>query len=101
MPSTLAEPKMTTHATERVVVLMTPADKRRLEEKAKAAQLSIGEFVRRAVDAYDPSGEEAAEIDVVLGKIKEMGDEILERLDAATAQVRATRAHLAAGRCEP
>ncbi|MCC7048424.1 MAG: hypothetical protein IT562_17040 [Alphaproteobacteria bacterium] len=41
-------------ATERVVVLMTPAEKRALERKAKATQLSAGELVRRSVEAFDP-----------------------------------------------
>ncbi|MCC6467092.1 MAG: hypothetical protein IT563_02125 [Alphaproteobacteria bacterium] len=41
-------------ATERVVVLMTPAEKRALERKAKTSQLSAGELVRRSVEAFDP-----------------------------------------------
>jgi hypothetical protein len=82
-------------ASERVVVLMTPEDKRALEEKARAAGISVGEFVRRAVEVYDPSGEETEQVDATLRHIRQMGDEILAGLDAATGQVRATRAYLA------
>lgn len=40
--------------TERVITLMTPSEKSRLESKARQAKISVGEFVRRSVDAYDP-----------------------------------------------
>ena len=82
-------------ASERVVVLMTPDDKRSLEAKAKAAEMSVGEFLRRAADAYDPTGEETEQIEAMLKHMKKMGEEILSSLDTAAAQVRATRAFLA------
>lgn len=41
-------------ATARLVTLMTPSEKARLESKARKARISVGEFVRRSVDAYDP-----------------------------------------------
>lgn len=40
--------------TEGVITLMTPSEKARLESKARQAKISVGEFVRRSVDAYDP-----------------------------------------------
>ncbi len=41
-------------ATARVVVLMTPEEKAPLDARvAQAGAISSGEFVRRAVDAYD------------------------------------------------
>jgi len=39
--------------TARVVTLMTPREKSKLEGKARKAGLSVGEFVRRSVDAFD------------------------------------------------
>jgi len=42
------------NATKRIIVLMTRTQKVRLEAKAGEAVLSVSEFVRRAVDAYDP-----------------------------------------------
>lgn len=95
MATALTQGRPASAATERVVVLMTPEDKRALEERAKAAGISVGELVRRAVEAYDPAGEEAEQVDAMLRHIKQMGEEILAGLDAATAQVRATRAYLA------
>lgn len=41
-------------ATARVVTLMTPGEKSNLEAKARKAGLSVGEVVRRSVEAYDP-----------------------------------------------
>lgn len=40
-------------ARERVVTLMTPTEKLDSKSKAKDAGLSVGEFVRRSVDAFD------------------------------------------------
>jgi hypothetical protein len=39
--------------TARVVTLMTPTEKANLEAKARGAGLSVGEFVRRSVEAFD------------------------------------------------
>ncbi len=47
-------------ATERVTVLMTRTVKTALVAKAKDAGVSVGEFVRRSVDSFDP--EEAAKL---------------------------------------
>ncbi len=47
--------------TERVITLMTPTEKSLLEKKARETGISVGEFVRRSVDAYDP--EEARELE--------------------------------------
>ena len=44
----------------RVVTLMSQQAKADLKAKAQAAGMSVGEFVRRAVEAYDP--EEARQI---------------------------------------
>ena len=45
---------MTELASERVTTLMTAREKMALEEKARRAGVSVGEFVRRSVDAFDP-----------------------------------------------
>ena len=47
-------------ATERVPVLMTPAEKKRLVSKAKRAGLSTGEFMRRAAEGFSPADDDAA-----------------------------------------
>ena len=47
-------------ATQRVPVLMTPAEKKRLVSKAKKAGLTTGEYMRRAAEVYQPSEDEEA-----------------------------------------
>ena len=42
-------------ATERVPVLMTPNEKKKVVSKAKKAGVAIGEYIRRAIDGYRPS----------------------------------------------
>lgn len=42
-------------ATDRIPVLVTRPEKNRFAKMAKAAGLSMGEFFRRAADAYSPS----------------------------------------------
>ncbi len=68
-------------ATERVVVLMSPLEKRALDAKAaRAGRISAGELVRRAVAAYDEEAvSEAAELRELLG------DERLEPSTSLTA----------------
>lgn len=44
-------------ATERIPVLVTPDQKAEITRKAKAANLTVGEFVRRAAAAYQPDDE--------------------------------------------
>ena len=45
-------------ASERLPVLVTKEQKARIAEKARAANLTMGELVRRAVDAYEPTEDE-------------------------------------------
>jgi len=40
--------------TSRLVVMMTSADKRSLEERARASGLTPSEFARRAIEQYEP-----------------------------------------------
>lgn len=46
-------------ATERVPVLMTPAEKKRLVSKAKKAGLSTAEYMRRAAAEYKPAADDS------------------------------------------
>ena len=45
-------------ATERIPLLVTPAQKALFARKAKASKLTLNEFVRRAAAAYDPSDDD-------------------------------------------
>ena len=42
--------------TERIPLLVTPAQKARFTRKAKACKLTVNEFLRRAAERYDPAG---------------------------------------------
>jgi len=46
-------------ATQRIPVLMTAAEKARIAKIAKQADMSMGEFLRRAAASYNPSQDEA------------------------------------------
>jgi Ribbon-helix-helix protein, copG family len=55
-------------ATERIPVLVTPMEKGRIAKMAKAAGVSMGEFLRRAATSYRSSEDD----EVLLGMIDQM-----------------------------
>ncbi|HME27572.1 MAG TPA: ribbon-helix-helix protein, CopG family [Acetobacteraceae bacterium] len=69
-------------ATERVVVLMSPAEKATLDAKAaRAGPVSAGELIRRAIEAYDETAEtEAGELRALLSVLAATHDETMRRL---------------------
>lgn len=86
-------------ASERLVVLMTPTDKTKLETAAAGAGMSVAEFVRRAVTAYDP--DEAAEIQKLRDLTEELrlaADTLENSFDEAMASYAAMRKQLDARR---
>ena len=64
-----------TAATERITVHVTAAEKKRIEEKAKAAGMSIGEYIRRAALTYC-----MPEAEVVL-------DQMIQQMNKSTEQM--------------
>lgn len=83
------------HATERVTVLMTPSEKIALEAKAKGAGVSVGEFVRRSVDAFDPAeAADLVQLAVLAVELERSNREAAAALDCALASIDATRAQL-------
>jgi hypothetical protein len=82
-------------ATERVVVLMTSAEKRALEKKAKRMGVSTAELVRRSVDAFDPAMD-TEEVAALLGGLAESHKSTLAALDRAEHEIAATRAYFSA-----
>lgn len=75
--------------TARVVTLMTPTEKSNLEAKARKAGLSVGEVVRRSVEAYDP--EEMRQLE----EIAEFARAFRESAERASAAVDKTRENIA------
>ena len=78
-------------ATERVVVLMTPAEKKALEAKARRMGASTGELVRRSVDAFDERLDSAG-VEALLGALTEAHKSTVAALDRAEREIAETRA---------
>lgn len=77
--------------TARVVTLMTPDEKSSLETKARSANLSVGEFVRRSVYAYDP--EEVAQFEEFAALAREFRlsmEKASQTVDRANARIERT-----------
>lgn len=86
-------------ASARVVTLMTPGEKSALEKKARRAGLSVGELVRRSVDAYDP--EELRDLEQLAGlaaEVRRRTETSLANVARARAEVDVTLQHLRRGR---
>lgn len=83
--------------TARVVTLMTPSEKMKLEAKARGAGLSVGELVRRSVEAYDPEEMRQLEQIAELAREFRLGAERASRaVDRANAKIETTLEKLAA-----
>ena len=84
-------------ATERVVVLMSPAEKAALDAKAASAgAISAGELIRRAVAAYDEQAQaEAEELKGLLSVLAATHAQTLRQLDLAERKLDDTLTYLA------
>lgn len=81
--------------TARVVTLMTPREKSQLEAKARKAGLSVGEVVRRSIEAYDP--EEIQQLEQLADLAREFrlsAERASAAVDRASAKVRETVEYL-------
>jgi translation initiation factor 2B subunit (eIF-2B alpha/beta/delta family) len=65
-------------ATERVSILMTPAEKKRVTTKARKAGISVGEYIRRATSKYRNN-----ENDQVMEAMIEQMNQATERAEQA------------------
>jgi hypothetical protein len=76
--------------TERVITLMTRAEKSRLESKARQAGVSVGELVRRSVEAYDPEEvrqlEQLADLSRAFRESAERASAAVDRANAAVVR---------------
>jgi hypothetical protein len=86
-------------ATMRVTTSMSPVAKAALNRKARASGVSIGKFVRRSIDAYDPSEATMLSELAALAKVLERSNkEASTALDEALAAFAQTRQHLDRGK---
>lgn len=84
--------------TARVVVMMTPDEKRALEQRAGAFQMTPSELIRRAAATYEPDIEEEAALEYLANEIekntaemKTMLKEVNDSVEATITEMRATR----------
>lgn len=90
---------MPARATERLIVPISPDDKKVIARKASARRMSMAEFTRRAVLQYEPNEEEEreeAELRALLKVFEETHARTLEQLDRTDAALDATFAYFAA-----
>lgn len=71
-------------ATARLVVQMTPQEKKALHARAKRAGVGVSEFVRRCL-AADDLDQHREEIEALLTGLEACGPEILRAIDGAMA----------------
>jgi hypothetical protein len=77
--------------TERMVLLVTPEEKNLINERAAAMNVSASEFVRRAVELFDPDDVAAlAELEAMLPELEAMAERI-EREKAEWPRIDAER----------
>ena len=81
-------------ASERIPVLLTREQKARLAKRAKAANLTMGEFVRRAVEAYQPDADEKV-LEKLIDQVKETADQATRAVEAALALVAKSQKRIA------
>jgi uncharacterized protein (DUF1778 family) len=81
-------------ATERIPLLVTPAQKALFAKKAKASKLTVNEFVRRAAEAYNPSDDDEALLRLV-AQVKQTTREATAALEAALASCAESTARIA------
>ena len=84
--------------TERMTILVTPAQKTSITRKARALQLSAGEVVRRAVESYRGDGDEEAVLRAMAEDLYRAAREARAAMKAAREEVEATLGYFAAKR---
>jgi capsule polysaccharide export protein KpsE/RkpR len=82
-------------ATQRVPVLMTPAEKKRIARQAQKAGLSMGEYLRRAAAAFSPEDDEDALVGL-LAQVEKSAAAATAAIDDALAYVDASNKRIAA-----
>jgi hypothetical protein len=75
---------------ERIVVLMTPREKRDLSARAREAGVSVGEYMRLAAEFETLSRDEKAQLETLVSDLRaatERTQATLDRLEATAARV--------------
>ncbi|RJQ48843.1 MAG: hypothetical protein C4528_01840 [Gammaproteobacteria bacterium] len=80
-------------ATERLTVLVTKAQKAQIAKQAKNGNLTMGEFVRRAAQAYRPDEDDTL-LEGLLDQVKKTTQEATAAIDSALAYVAESNARI-------
>lgn len=81
--------------TERMTILVSPAQKQAIATKAKKLNVSAGEVIRRAVESYRHNDEEAV-LNALADELDRSVKEARHTLKEALAETRRTIEHFAA-----
>jgi hypothetical protein len=81
-------------ASERITVLLTPAEKWRIAKMSKAAGLSMGEFLRRAAASYRPSEDDKV-LEGMINQMNKSNARASAAIDEALAFVEASNKRIA------
>lgn len=81
-------------ATERVPVLMTPAEKKRVVAKAKKIGLTTGEYMRRAAEGYRSANDDKA-LEAMIEEMNKATRSAEMAIDDALAFVEASNKRIA------
>ena len=82
-------------ATERIPVLVSAAEKSQIADMAKAAGLSMGEYLRRAASAFRPSDDDQI-LDGMIAQMSKTTAQANEAIDKALRLVAASNRRIAA-----
>ncbi len=82
-------------ATERIPVLVSPAEKSQIANMAKAAGLSVGEFLRQAASAFTPSEDDQI-LEGMIAQMNKTTTQANEAIDKALRLVAASNKRIAA-----
>ena len=81
-------------ATERIPVLMTPIEKKRVVAKAKKAGLKTSEFMRLAAARFQPDEDEKA-LEAMIEQMNSATENTSKVIDKALASVKASNMRIA------
>ena len=82
-------------ATERIPVLVSPAEKSQIANMAKAAGLSVGEFLRQAASAFTPSEDDQI-LEGMIAQMNKTTTQANEAIDKPLRLVAASNKRIAA-----
>jgi hypothetical protein len=83
--------------TERMMILVTPQQKKAINAKAKALKLSAGELIRRAVDTYSGDADSAL-LNAIADELEAATVRLAESFDRTFAEIARTKRYFAARR---